>query len=177
MTSGGLVLLMAQVDDATGELLGDVIARLDTLGAKNVQLLSSLTKKGRPGYVLMVDIHADKEGDVAALLADELGIWGYRILHAEHKHFDIETFETSVTVHHQGNRHQFPLRAKRIYRDGKLLHIKAEHDDLSRIGTHLRAADIELPHGVLKARVESALGMQAGSGDIEIVADRIPGER
>ncbi len=175
--SGRLILLMAQVDDAPGELLGEVISRLEALGAKNLQLLSSLTKKGRPGYVLMVDIHADKEEDVAALLADELGIWGYRILHAEHKHFDIEKFETRVTIRHQGKCHQFSLRAKKIYRTGKLLRIKAEHDDLSLIGACLRDAGAALPHAVLKARVERALDLQGDRIGVEIEADRVAGER
>lgn len=36
--------------------------------------------KRRPGYVLMIDILAGSEAEVAGLLADELGIWGYRVL-------------------------------------------------------------------------------------------------
>lgn len=167
----GVILLMAQIDDAPGELLGEIIGRLEALGAKNVQLLSSLTKKGRPGYVLMVDIHADREGDVAALLAGELGIWGYRVLHAEHKHFDIEKLETKLAVHHHGACRHFSLRAKKVYRDGRLLRIKAEHDDLSGICAQLRDANIALPLAVLKARVESALVTAEDSANIDIRLD------
>ncbi len=169
--SGGLLLILAQIDDASGELLAEVIGRLETLGAKNVQLLSSLTKKGRPGYVMMIDIHAEKEDDAAALLAEELGIWGYRVLEAEHKHVDIERFEAALAVHSRGQAHRFPLRAKRIRRDGRPIRIKAEHDDLSRICAGLRTSAIALPLAVLKARVESALAGPEGETTVEIDAD------
>lgn len=169
--SSGLLLILAQIDDASGELLAEVMGRLETLGAKNVQLLSSLTKKGRPGYVMMVDIHADKEDDAAALLAEELGIWGYRVIEAEHKHVDIERFEAALAVHHQGQPHRFSLRAKRIRRDGRPIRIKAEHDDLSRICAELRASGIALPLAVLKAKAESALAGREGETAVEIDAD------
>jgi pyridinium-3,5-bisthiocarboxylic acid mononucleotide nickel chelatase len=168
MTSGA-ILMMAQIDDASGELLAEVIGRLEALGAENVQLLSSLTKKGRPGYVMMLDIDADSEGDVAALLADELGVWGYRVLHAEHKHFDIEKFETEVVVHHQGRPKRFSLRAKKIYRDRRLVRIKTEHDDLCRICAQLREADLPLPLAMLKAQVEDTLGRQSDVTQVDIV--------
>ncbi len=172
MTSG-VILILAQIDDAPGELLAEVMDRLERLGAKNVQLLSSLTKKGRPGYVMMVDLPADKESEAAALLAEELGIWGYRVMQAKHKHFDIETFKTDIVVHFQGRPRRFALRAKRILRDGRLIHIKAEHDDLSRIGASLREEGAAPSLAVLKARIESALGEQNVESNIEIQADEL----
>ena len=58
-----VLLLLVQIDDAPGELLGDVVRTLGEMGAKNVQLLSSLAKKGRPGYVLLIDILAQQEAE------------------------------------------------------------------------------------------------------------------
>ena len=171
--SGGLVLILAQIDDASGELLAEVMGCLETLGAKNVQLLSSLTKNGRPGYVMMVDIHGDKEDDAAALLAEELGIWGYRVVEAEHKHVDIERFEAALTVRNRGQAHRFSIRAKRIRRDGRAIRIKAEHDDLSRIAADLRVATFALPLVVLKAKVESALLEREGDMVVEIDIDDV----
>ena len=59
------VLILAQIDDASGELLGRVLEQLTDLGAKNVQLLANVGKKGRPGYTLLVDIPGDAEQEVA----------------------------------------------------------------------------------------------------------------
>jgi len=92
------LLIIAQVDDASGEVLQDVAERLHAIGARNVQVLASLGKKGRPGHVLMIDVPAQREEDVAKLLAAELGVWGYRVLESRHQHFDIRVQGRPVSV-------------------------------------------------------------------------------
>jgi uncharacterized protein (DUF111 family) len=155
---GEVVLILAQVDDAPGELLGRVLDQLTDLGAKNVQLLAGVGKKGRPGYTLLVDVPADIEEEVAVLLAGELGVWGYRVLHAEHKHFDVRRHTLDLELETGAAAHRFPLRIKRILRGGRFLRVKAEHDDLARICAELSRKGEAVPLAVLKARVESALG-------------------
>ncbi len=150
-------LMMAQVDDVPGELLGEFISRAEALGARNVQIVSSVTKKGRPGYIVYIDVADEGEAAVAELLGAELGTWGYRVLAAEHKHFDIERFNTALRVEISAVEFDFDLRAKRISLAGRVLRIKAEHDDLAAICRALRDAGHALPLAVLKARVESAL--------------------
>lgn len=156
--SDRVLLLMAQIDDAPGELLGEVMKTLADRGARNVQLLSSLGKKGRPGYVLMVDILAEQESEIAAILGRDLGIWGYRVLHSDHKHFTIERCETTVEVTAGGAARAFPVRLKRILNGDELLRTKAEHDDLSAICAAFGAEGTPLSLSVLKAHVEAAAG-------------------
>jgi uncharacterized protein (DUF111 family) len=156
--SARVLLLMAQIDDAPGELLGEVMKTLADRGAKNVQLLSSLGKKGRPGYVLMVDILAEQEREIAAILGRDLGIWGYRVLHSDHKHFNIERHETTVEVSSGGAVRAFPMRLKRILDGDELLRVKAEHDDLSAICAAFRMDRKPVNLTVLKAHVEAAAG-------------------
>ncbi|MCC6869012.1 MAG: DUF111 family protein [Burkholderiales bacterium] len=170
--SAAVLLLLAQVDDAPGELLGEVMQRLAAIGAKNVQLLSSLAKKGRPGYVLLIDILAPQETEVAALLAGELGIWGYRVLHSDHKHFDIERHDTTLEVDVGGSIRAFPMRIKRILIEGELLRVKAEHDDLSHVCAALGAEGTRLSLSAIKSRVESAVGTAVPDGSIRIALDR-----
>ncbi|WP_413874587.1 nickel insertion protein [Albidovulum sp.] len=156
--AGGVLLLMAQVDDASGELLGEVLRQLAEMGAKNVQLLSSLAKKGRPGHVLLIDILAEQEAEVAALLAGELGVWGYRVLHSDHKHFGIERHDTVLAVDTGAGVESFPIRLKRILNGGQFLRVKAEHDEMAGICAGLRAKGCSASIAVLKAKVEVAVG-------------------
>jgi pyridinium-3,5-bisthiocarboxylic acid mononucleotide nickel chelatase len=153
-----VVLILAQIDDAPGELLGRVLDQLTGLGAKNVQLLAGVGKKGRPGYTLLVDVPAEAEEEVAVLLAGELGVWGYRVLQAEHKHFDIRRHTLDLELDVGGSPRRFPLRIKRILHGGRFLRAKAEHDDLARICAELSRSGEPTPVAVLKARVESTLG-------------------
>jgi uncharacterized protein (DUF111 family) len=155
--SDAMRLIMAQVDDVPGELLGDFIQRVEGLGARNVQIVASITKKGRPGYIIYVDVPESLESEVAILLGAELGTWGYRVLAAEHRHFDIERQGVALTVSIADAAYEFELRVKTISHAGRFLRVKAEHDDLSRICGTLRAKGHEIPLTVLKAGVESQL--------------------
>jgi uncharacterized protein (DUF111 family) len=155
--SESMRLLMAQVDDVPGELLGEFIQRVEDLGARNVQIVASITKKGRPGYIVYIDVPARLESEVAVLLGAELGSWGYRVLAAEHKHFDIERLRVALTVSIAHASYEFELRAKTISHAGRFLRIKVEHDDLSNICGALREKQHQVPLAVLKAAVENQL--------------------
>ena len=159
MADTGVILLMAQIDDAPGELLGRVVSQMAEMGARNVQLLSSLGKKGRPGYVLLVDIEAGDEAEFAVLLASELGIWGYRVLESQHRHFDIRRYQTRLELRWNATSRRFPLRIKRILGEGVFMRAKAEHDDLAAICAAM-AEERRVPLAVLKAAVETAMGSE-----------------
>jgi uncharacterized protein (DUF111 family) len=173
MTPAGPLLLMAQVDDAPGELLGHVIEEMGRMGAKNVQLLSSLGKKGRPGYVLLVDIDAEDEADFAGVLVGELGIWGYRILSSEHKHFEIRRYQTRLELHCAGSVDTFPLRLKRVMHRGEFVRVKAEHADLAAAANQLKSRRL-LSLSVLKAAVETAVGSAEPGAVVRVTIDPHP---
>ena len=152
-----MLLLMAQVDDVPGELIGEFIQRAVDIGAKNVQVVPSITKKNRPGYIVYVDVAESFENDIAALFGAELGTWGYRIIAAEHKHFEIERFDVQVKVCASQVEHEFALRAKRISQAEVFTRVKVEYDDLSKICASLRELNESISISELKAAVESAL--------------------
>jgi uncharacterized protein (DUF111 family) len=169
--SSAPILLMTQVDDAPGELLEYVLCQLTERGARNVQLLSSLSKKGRPAYVLMIDVPAEAENDVAAILAGELGVWGYRVLHSDHRHFAIVRYETLLEVHVDGRHEAFRLRLKRILNGRVFLRVKVDHDDLRDICSALAANGVTEPLAALKARIETAVGSEEPGERVVIALD------
>jgi uncharacterized protein (DUF111 family) len=168
------LLVMAQVDDAPGELLGYVVDELARMGAKNVQLLSSSGKKGRPGHVLLVDIEAEDERHVAGLLAAELGVWGYRVLQSRHEHFEIRRYQTELQLQLTGDVSTFPLRIKRVLSDGQFLRAKAEHDDLVAVIAALGPRPDRPPLSVLKAAVETAVGSRPPVDVLRVVLEGAP---
>ncbi len=167
MTSTSL-LLMTQIDDAPGELLGYVMNEMGRMGAKNVQLLSSLGKKGRPGYVLLADIDAEDEPAFAGLLVGELGIWGYRVVESRHEHFEIRPYRIRLDLVVDGEPSVFPLRLKRIFHEGEFVRAKAEHDDLVAVAGSLGD---RISVAVLKAAVETAVGSAEPGEILRVVLD------
>lgn len=163
-----MLLLMAQVDDAPGEVIGEFIQRAGALGARNVQVIPSITKKNRPGFVVYVDAPESLETDIAALFGAELGTWGYRVIAAEHKHFEIERLSVKVNIRSSQGERVFQLRAKRIAQAGVFSRVKAEYDDLSSICTSLRESGASVALTDLKASVESALRNEEQAMEITV---------
>lgn len=133
------LLLLVQVDDATGETLQHTTQQMLAAGARNVQILSSMTKKGRPGHVCLIDLPAEREDAIALLLGTELGVWGYRVLEAHHRHFDIQIEARAITVNANTRSLVLPVRCKFIRKGERLLAVKAEHDDLAVLQSTLAA--------------------------------------
>lgn len=134
------MLLLVQVDDRSGEVLGRALEELVAMGARNVQLLSSHTKKGRPGTLLLIDVDEALEPDVADYLVVELGAWGYHVLAAEHRHFEVEVRERTVTVACAGRDAAFVLPVKFFCRQGKTLRVKVERADVDAVVRFAREA-------------------------------------
>jgi len=135
------MLILVQVDDRSGEVLGNALEELMRLGARNVQLFASVTKKGRPGNVLLIDLEEAREQEVGAYLAAELGAWGYQVLAAEHRHFDTVMKQRSVTVACGERSRTFSLPCKFFSQDGRLLRVKVERDDVEAVWSFVRGAD------------------------------------
>jgi hypothetical protein len=91
-------LLLVQIDNLSGELLGEALTRLCSAGAMNVQLLPTLTKKGRPGQLLLVDVRQDKLDFVEEALLAELGVTGWHRLTTQHVYVSTEIINRDLTV-------------------------------------------------------------------------------
>ena len=151
------VLLLVQLDDCPGEQLGDALQRLHELGAFNVQLLSSVTKKGRPGHVLLIDCPAPREGDIAEYLAGELGVWGYHGLTSSHRHLDVRLERRRVVIGMGEERASFELRFKMLRRESRVLRVKLDFEDLKPVCAFLAAQGLQLPLETVRSELERAV--------------------
>ncbi len=93
------LLFLVQCDNLEGEQAAPAMESLYEAGAKNVQLLSSLTKKGRPGYVFLIDGDEASADAIESVIVKELGVTGWhRIgaqggrIGAEHPERGVRTF-------------------------------------------------------------------------------------
>jgi pyridinium-3,5-bisthiocarboxylic acid mononucleotide nickel chelatase len=79
-TAGGnpLVLLEANIDDATGETLAHALGRLMDAGANDAWLSPVVMKKGRPGHVLSVLADPVLADELRLLMRSETGTLGVR---------------------------------------------------------------------------------------------------
>ena len=162
------MLILVQIDDRSGEVLGHSLEELIGLGARNVQLLSSLTKKGRPGHVLLIDLETDRETAVAAYLASELGAWGYQVLESRHRHFETMLEERSVIVVCGARSRTFALPCKFFSHDGKLLRVKVERSDVEAVQRFVSETGAACSTDTVRSRLEDEVLRRPANGELRV---------
>lgn len=140
-----VVLVEANVDDATGEALAAAVAALLDAGAHDAWLTPVVMKKGRPGHVVsaLADV-ATAEGVAGALVATT-GTFGVRRTTLERTPLPRNMASVEVAGHRVGVK-VGPHRAK------------VEHDDAARVATATG-----LPLAEVVSRAEEAWRHQEGS--------------
>ena len=115
-----VVLVEANVDDATGEVLAHAIAAVLDAGAHDAWVTPVVMKKGRPAHVISALADTALAAQVAEVMADETGSLGVRGAVLDRW----PRARAGATVDVAG----LPVRVKRS--PGR---IKVEHDDAARV--------------------------------------------
>ena len=84
------ILIMAMCDNITGEAAGESFDHLYQAGAKNVQIMNTITKKNRPGYLYVIDCDEQSVGSIEDILITEIGTTGWHRINSEHCYTDVE---------------------------------------------------------------------------------------
>jgi len=125
-------ILETNVDDVSGEVLGNMIEKIMTHGAKDVTISSAITKKGRPTNLVSVICDSDTMNSIMDLLVTETGTLGVRIRTSER--YIVPRAVKTLSVNIQGQ--SFDVRYKtRDLNNGS--HFKIESDDIKEISSAL----------------------------------------
>jgi uncharacterized protein (TIGR00299 family) protein len=157
-------ILETNVDDISGEVIGESLARFMAAGARDASATPIVMKKGRPGYRVTVISLPETSAALARLMARELGTLGIRCIPAIHR-FVADRTMADVNVEIVGHKKSLPVKIG--WMDGHIYTLKAEFDAARDF-----AAELDVPvRDVLRA-VEDAAWNQvqekrqdAGPGD------------
>lgn len=89
-------ILFVQTDHVPGEVIGTVIEDLYKAGAFNVQVISSVTKKNRPGYLFFIDTAPGDHSRIESIIIHDLGATGWHRLESGHRHVATEIWQREV---------------------------------------------------------------------------------
>ncbi len=78
-------VIETNIDDVTGEVLGNLIDRLLEEGAKDVCIIPTTTKKSRSGHIVQVIAEPSNSSHLAKTIIEETGSLGVRIIPAKHR--------------------------------------------------------------------------------------------
>ncbi|MCZ7380929.1 MAG: nickel pincer cofactor biosynthesis protein LarC [Candidatus Methanoperedens sp.] len=130
LISDRIEMLETNVDDVTGQVLGNLIDELLIAGAKDVSIIPATMKKGRSGQVIQVIAKPEDSGKLARKIIEETGSLGVRIIPVKHRLIvQREMGKVDITI----NNRMFPIAVK-VARDrrGALLNISAEFEDCKK---------------------------------------------
>jgi len=128
-------VLETNVDNVTGEILGNLIEVLMAEGAKDVTVMPTLMKKGRAGHVIRVITAPEDVQRMAYLLMRETGTLGVREMEVRMRYVaSREKEEMKVKI--RGKEREVGVKIGRSA-DGELLNIAAEFEDAKRVASEL----------------------------------------
>jgi len=98
-----------------------------------VHVIPTITKKNRPGYVLLLDVEPAAEESMGSFLARELGVSGYHKLDTEHSYMHVSFVTTTIEFCHEGRVIRQDCLLKLIGPADKPLHVKVEYEELLNV--------------------------------------------
>jgi uncharacterized protein (TIGR00299 family) protein len=126
-------VLETDVDDVSGEVLGNFINNIEKEDILDIQIIPSITKKNRPGHVIKVLCHPKNQYEIITKIIEELGTLGVRFTTINRVCVEREFDDRSIEI----NEKMYNLRYKISYIDSasgrKIVNIKPEYGDLKKI--------------------------------------------
>jgi len=141
-------VLETNVDDVTGEVLGYTVEKLLSLGALDVVIIPTTTKKGRPGHIVKVICREELVPELTKYLIEGLGTLGVRVLRTSR--YVVPRREVKELSISSGGR-EFKVRVKVCMdNQGNIVKVKPEFDDLKKVSEELGVPISKLVSDVLK---------------------------
>ena len=127
-----VIILETNVDDVSGEILGNLIEKIMVDGAKDASIYHGITKKGRPTNLVSIICDYTTMEKITDTLITETGTLGIRVMSSDRITVPRTTNEVKITLENE----IFDVRYKSSTFKGAST-FKIEFDDLKKIANHL----------------------------------------
>ena len=125
-----VVQLETNVDDVTGEVLGNLIELLMSAGALDASVAPAIMKKGRPGCVISAIARQDDVLEISRIIMQETGSLGIRVFPSIHRYV-AERDEWRVNLEIKGSFYKASVKVSKL--GDAILSIKPEFEDCKKI--------------------------------------------
>jgi uncharacterized protein (TIGR00299 family) protein len=147
-----VTILETNVDDISGEVLAHVIDKIMANGAKDVSVIQTITKKGRPSHMISVICDSDSVSHLLNLLVSETGTLGVRMRTSDRFLVPRQIVTLKVKI----NNKIFALRCKVADTNSDHRQFKVEYDDIKSISEKL-SLPFKQTEELIKAEVKKQL--------------------
>jgi len=148
-------VLETNVDDVSGEILGNMIEKIMNSGAKDVTISSAITKKGRPTNLVSVICDSHCMNEIIDLLVSETGTLGVRVRTSER--FTVPRTIEKIPITIQDS--NFQIRCKISYDGASIKNFKVESDDIKLISNSINQS-FKKTEELIRIAVKEKLGLK-----------------
>jgi len=124
-------VLETNVDDVTGEVLGNLVENLMTMGALDVAVIPIYMKKGRPAHLIKVITKPENSEKLARQIIRETGSLGVRVAPSKHR-VSVSREIISMDINFSGRVYSVPLKVA-MFPEGEIVQISAEYENCKQI--------------------------------------------
>jgi len=125
-----IAILETNLDDVTGEIIGNSVDRLLQEGAKDVSIIPMFTKKNRPGQILKIVADRKDVKHLSQVVIEETGTLGVRVYPCERHITGRELFSVDLLI--DDVKAVVKVKVAKD-RSGKIIRIKPEYDDVKKL--------------------------------------------
>jgi len=125
-----IAILETNLDDVTGEIIGNSLDKLLREGAKDVSIIPMFTKKNRPGQILKIVADRKDVKRLSRVVMEETGTLGVRVYPCERHIISREVISVDVLIDDVKERIKVKVAKDR---NGKIIRIKPEYDEAKRL--------------------------------------------
>ena len=126
-------VLETDVDDVSGEVLGNFINNLEKEDIFDVQIIPSITKKNRPGHVIKVLCHPKNQYEIITKIIEELGTLGVRFTTINRVCVEREIKSQKIEIEGRFFDVQYKISYLDSETDRKIVNIKPEYEAIKNI--------------------------------------------
>jgi uncharacterized protein (TIGR00299 family) protein len=125
-----IAILETNLDDVTGEIIGNSIDKLLREGAKDVSIIPMFTKKNRPGQILKIVADRKDVKRLSRVVIEETGTLGVRVYPCERHIINREVILVDVLIDDVKERIKVKVAKDR---NGKIIRVKPEYEEAKRL--------------------------------------------
>ncbi len=146
-------ILETNIDDVSGEVLGHLIDKIMSSGAKDITVSPAITKKGRPTHLVSIICNSESINGILDTLVSETGTLGVRIRTSTR--YVVPRVIVTVPVTIQGK--NFAIKCKVVKNKDIVKHFKVEASDIKSIADSL-SLSFKDANEIVRSQVKQKIG-------------------
>lgn len=128
-----ITLIETDVDDISGEILGNFIKIIENENVLDVQVIPGITKKNRPSHIIKVLCYPKYTFQLIEIILRELGTLGVRYNTIKRVCVDRKVEKSSIRVNEKDYSLNYKISYIQKEKKAIIINIKAEYEDLKKI--------------------------------------------